>query len=273
MSRSKPTAFALLLWLASLLIGAGAVHAQDGRRLEYRLGAGDSIRISVFQNPDLTVETRVSESGSVTYPLIGAVQLGGLTIAEAERSIAGKLRGGGYVRQPQVNILVLQIKGNQVSVLGQVGKPGRYPIETTDTRVGDMLAVAGGSLPSGSDTVILSGIRKGRPFRREIDIASLFLDKKGGTDEEVAAGDVIYVDRAPVFYIYGEVQHAGSYRLDRNMTVMQALAQGGGLTPRGTERGLRLHRRSPDGQVEVLDAKMTQRLQPDDVIYVRESLF
>lgn len=273
MKRPQSIAFLFLSWLICLLAGIGTAFAADGRRIEYRLGAGDSIRISVFQNPDLTVESRVSESGAVTYPLIGAVQIGGLTIAEAERNIAGKLRAGGFVRQPQVNILVLQIRGNQVSVLGQVGKPGRYPIETTDTRVSDMLAVAGGSLPTGSDSVILTGIRKGRPFRREIDIASLFLDKKGDMDEEVAAGDVLYIDRAPVFYIYGEVQHAGSYRLDRNMTVMQALAQGGGLTPRGTERGLRLHRRSPDGQVEAMDARMTQRLQPDDVIYVRESLF
>lgn len=270
---NKPIVSLFVRWLACLCLAVGVAQAEAGRKIEYRLGAGDSIRISVFQNPDLTIETRVSENGTVTYPLIGAVQLGGLSIPEAERSVATRLREGGFVRQPQVTVLVLQIRGNQVSVLGMVGKPGRYPIETFNTRVSDMLALAGGILTTGADTAILSGIRDGKPFRREIDIPSLFLGKRSNADLDVAAGDVIYVDRAPMFYIYGEVQHAGSYRLERDMTVLHALAAGGGLTPRGTERGLRLHRRGPDGKVQIIDPKMDQRLQPDDVIYIRESLF
>lgn len=247
--------------------------AQEVRKMEYRLGAGDTIRVNVFQNPDLTLETRVSENGTVTYPLIGEVKLGGLGIGEAERTIAGKLRDGGYVRQPQVNILVTQVRGNQVSVLGLVGKPGRYPIETFNTRVSDMLASAGGIAPTGADSLIITGVREGKSFKKEIDIPSLFMGDNSPQDLEVAAGDVIYVHRAPMYYIYGEVQKAGSYRLERDMTVLQALAQGGGLTARGTERGMRLHRRSGDGKVSVLDPKMDQTLQPDDVIYVRESLF
>lgn len=270
---NKPIVIMLVRWLACICLAIGAAQAETGRKIEYRLGAGDSIRISVFQNPDLTVETRVSENGTVTYPLIGAVQIGGQTIGEAERNIAARLRSGGFVRQPQVNVLVLQIRGNQVSVLGLVGRPGRFPIETANTRISDMLAIAGGILPAGADTAVLSGIREGKPYHREIDIPSLFLGKKSDADMEVAAGDVIYVDRAPMFYIYGEVQRAGSYRLERDMTVLHALAQGGGLTPRGTERGLRLHRRGADGKVQIIDPKMDQRLQPDDVIYIRESLF
>ncbi|MBS1190920.1 MAG: polysaccharide export protein EpsE [Rhodocyclaceae bacterium] len=262
---------ALLLWLCSL--SPGAALAQDGKKSEYLLGAGDSIRITVFQNPDLTVETRVSENGSVTYPLIGAMALGGHSLGEAEGMIAAKLRRGGFVRQPQVNIVLLQIRGNQVSVLGLVNRPGRYPIETFDTRLTDMLATAGGIAPTGADTVVFTGMREGKPFRQEIDIPSLFLAAKAGVDREVAGGDAIYVHRAPVFYIYGEVQRAGAYRLEREMTVLQGLAQGGGLTPRGTERGVRVHRRGPDGHIQVIDPKMDQRLQADDVIYIQESLF
>lgn len=269
----KTFAAMLLHWLLCLFLSSHAWADDSSKKNEYLLGAGDSIRIAVFQNPDLTVETRVSENGTVTYPLIGAVRLGGQTIAEAEKTIAGKLKSGGFVRQPQVNILVLQIRGNQVSVLGLVNRPGRYPIETFDTRMSDMLAVAGGIAPTGADLVVLSGTRNGKPFRTEIDLPSLFLAAKTDKDLEVAGGDTLYVHRAPMFYIYGEVQRAGAYRLEREMTVLQALAQGGGLTPRGTERGIQVHRRDNSGKIQVIDPTMDQRLQPDDVVYIKESLF
>jgi polysaccharide export outer membrane protein len=263
-----------LLFTFGMLIGA-PLQAQQG---DYRLGAGDAIKISVFQNPDLTVETRVAESGAVTYPLIGSVQLGGLSIADAEQAIARKLRDGGFVQKPQVNILLVQVRGNQVSVLGMVNRPGRYPIETGNTRVSDMLATAGGAMPSGSvaggaDTVILAGIREGKPFRAEIDIPALFIGGTNAQDLPVNGGDIIYVHRAPVFYIYGEVQRAGSYRLERSMTVLQGLAQGGGLTIRGTERGLRIHRRGADGNIQIVTPEKTDAIKADDVLYVQESLF
>jgi polysaccharide export outer membrane protein len=86
-------------------------------------------------------------------------------------------------------------------------------------------------------------------------------------------GDTIFVERAPVFYIYGEVQRAGAYRLEPNMIVMQALALGGGLTLRATERGIGVHRRMPDGRFRKLEAKLTDPVQADDIVFVRESLF
>jgi len=252
-----------------LMFGA---QAQD-KQADYRLGAGDAIKISVFQNPDLTVETRVAESGVVTYPLIGTVQLGGLSIGDAEKAIASKLREGGFVQKPQVNILLIQVRGNQVSVLGLVNRPGRFPIETGNTRVSDMLANAGGAIPAGSDVVIVTGIREGKPFRKEIDIPAMFISGNIELDMVVAGGDVIYVHRAPVFYIYGEVQRGGSYRLERDMTVMQGLAMGSGLTVRGTERGLKVYRRGPDGKVAAISPEMNDLVQTDDVLYVQESFF
>jgi polysaccharide biosynthesis/export protein len=122
---------------------------------DYRLGPGDAIGVQVFQNPDLTVEARVSESGVISYPLVGAVQLGGLSIAEAEKRISDALRTGGFVRSPQVNITLRQVRGNQVAVLGQVNRPGRFPLETFNTRVSDMLAAAGGVTPTGDDVLHL----------------------------------------------------------------------------------------------------------------------
>jgi polysaccharide export outer membrane protein len=269
--------------LASLLALAGfcplvqaqpaAAAASSQAQPDYPLGAGDALRIQVFQNPDLTIESRVSENGSITYPLIGAVSLGGLSIAAAEKKIASALEKGGFLKQPQVNIVLLQIRGNQVSVLGQVNRPGRFPLETANTRLSDMLANAGGATVNGDDVAIVVGVRNGQTFRKQIDIASIFLAEKLQDDIVLQGGDSIYVHRAPVFYIYGEAQRSGSYRIERGMTVMQALAQGGGPTTRGSEKRLRLHRKAADGSVLQISPNLTDPVLPNDVIYVNESLF
>lgn len=248
------------------------VNAQD-RAAEYQVGPGDTIRIQVYQNSDLTLETRVTENGMITFPLIGPTRIGGLTIAAAEQRIARALQSGGFIREPQVNILTVQIRGNQVSVLGQVIRPGRFPLETANIRLSEMLAIAGGISATGADVVVLTGVRDGKPFHREVDVVGMFTDKKLHDDLVVAGGDVIYVHRQPMFYIYGEVQRPGSYRIERGMSVRQALSQGGGLTPRGTERNVRIHRRGVDGAVESTSVELNSLVKPDDVIHVRESLF
>lgn len=263
----KRILFVILVFAYTFVGNAGA---EDN--LDYPLGPGDILRIQVFQNPELTTETRVSESGSITFPLIGNIEVGNLSISSAETKIAGALANGGFVRQPQVNIVVLQIRGNQVSVLGQVNRPGRFPLETL-SRVSDMLAVAGGTTPGGDDFAIVAGVRNGKSFRKVVDIPAIYLDEKSEDNIYLAGGDTIYVHRAPVFYIYGEAQRPGAYRIERHMTVMQALAQGGGPTSRGSEWRLRLHRKNSAGKVEKLSPEMTDVVQPDDIIYVRESIF
>lgn len=330
----------------------------DGKQ-DYLLGAGDSIRINVFQNPELTTETRVSGAGLVTYPLIGEVSVGGKSIQTAEQLIAKALIKGGYVKEPQVNIVLLQVRGNQAVVLGMVNRPGRFPLDTTNTplssliadaggiavnagngmalvlgtrdgqpykhevdlatlflasnkaddvaisngdviyitpgnqvsiigqvvrpgrfsldgvkmRLVDLLAMAGGIIPNASDSVIVSGVRDGQPFKKEFDVAGLFLSNESAEDVYVNANDQIYVDRAPMYYIYGEVQRPSSYRLERNMTVMQALALGGGPTVRGTQRNIKLMRRNESGDVEKVVPKLTDLIKANDVLYVEESLF
>ena len=240
---------------------------------EYQLGSGDVVRITVYQNPDLSVETRITENGSISFPLLGTVVIGGRTIGVAERTIADGLRNGNFVRQPQVTVMLLQVRAHQASVLGQVNRPGRYPLEQAGMRLSDLLAIAGGVAVGGSDVVVLSGTRAGAPLRREIDLPLLFA--AGGRDKDplVENGDVVWVDRQPLVYIYGEVQRPGPLRLEREMTLMQALATGGGLTQRGTEKGIRVHRRVEDGKVRVLQPAMDDKMKDGDVVYVRESLF
>ena len=260
--------FAFACWTAIAAAQTGQAPAG-----EYQLGPGDSIRVQVYQSPDLTVEARVSESGTITYPLIGGVTVGGLSIGQAEKRIADELRTKNILKAPQVNIVLLQVRGNQVSVLGQVNKPGRFPLETVNVRVSDMLAAAGGVMPTGDDVLVITGTRNGQPFRTSIDIPALFQGDRSEDDILLMGGDTIYVNKAPMFYIYGEAQRPGPYRIERGMTVMQALAQGGGPTPRGSQDRLRLTRTLPDGKVVQTTPRLTDPVHPGDVLFVRESLF
>jgi polysaccharide export outer membrane protein len=267
-SPNRQHRFLVAIFFVLALFAAKAANAQD-----YLLSLGDTIRVQVFQNPDLTVETRIAENGIVTYPLVGTIALGGLSVPAAEKKLAGALRTGGFLKQPQVNITLLQVRGSQFSVLGQVNRPGRFALDTASLRVSDALALAGGATSTGDDTVILSGTRDGAPFRKTIDIPALFLGANSTEDIMVAPGDSLYVHRAPVFYIYGEAQRNGPYRIERGMNVMQGLAAGGGTTSRGTESRLQLYRKDAKGAVQKFTPELTEPLQPNDVIYVRESLF
>jgi polysaccharide export outer membrane protein len=240
---------------------------------DYVLGAGDVIKVTVFQSPELSLEARIPESGVVSYPLLGDVVLGGLTISQAEKRLAEGLLAGKYLKQPQVSILVTQLRGSQASVLGNAVRPGRYSLELANTRLSDLMALAGGVAPDGSDMLTVVGTRDGKPFRTQIDFRTLFRGGGASQDIVIQNNDVVYVDRAPQVYIYGEVQKPGTLRLERGMTVLQALAAAGGLTAKGTQRGIKINRKGPDGVVQELSPGMQDLVQQDDVIYVKESLF
>jgi polysaccharide biosynthesis/export protein len=263
-----------LVRLAALFFCAVTVAlAQVPPRAEPVLGVGDVVKITVYQNPDLTVEARVSELGQVNFPLIGVVTIGGLSVSQAQALIEKRLRDGGFVLKPQVTIQTTQIRSSQVSILGQVAKPGRFPIEIVGSKVSEMIAAAGGVIAGGADIVTLVGNRDGKPIKLDIDLPLILQQGRADLDIPVENGDIIYVDRAPTAYIYGEVQRPGALRVERGLTLLQALAQSGGLTPRGTERGMKVHRRDSSGVVKIMDIRMNDLVERDDVIYVKESLF
>jgi polysaccharide export outer membrane protein len=318
----------------------------------YVLGAGDVLKINVYSNPDLSLDARVSEAGLITYPLIGQVKVGGLTTFAAEKRIAGLLESRGFIKEPQVNVLVVQFQSKLVSVLGSVQKPGRYPLERTTNladllalvggatpegsdlitvssanskkeydlhklvsepsglkniileggevvfvhardvsvmgqvnrpgkyavvsgvrTVADFLSVAGGVSPTGSDIVTVTTVRDGKVNRFEVDMDDLFRTGDNASNIELSSGDSVYVPHAPMVYVYGEVQRPGAFRVERDMTVMQALTMGGGPTVRGTQRNIKLHRRNAKGEIMQLFPALTDVVQPDDVLYIQESLF
>src|ERR1700735_670907 len=131
--------------LCALALGAGPVRAQP----EYLLAPGDILKITVFKNADLSLDVRVSESGAIGYPLIGSVPLKGLTLPAAEAKIAQMLRDGGFVVNPQVNILLTEGFGDLVSVIGEGRQAGAYSLRAAGGHVSGMLGAGGGGAGTG----------------------------------------------------------------------------------------------------------------------------
>jgi polysaccharide export outer membrane protein len=226
-----------------------------------KLGPGDTVHVTVFQQPDLTTDARINERGSIEMPLVGGIKVAGLSTTEAAKAISDALKDGQYLKQPQVAVALTTVRSRQVSMLGLIVRPGRYPLEEAHTKLPDLVAAAGGIAAGGSEDITV--IRDGKSEK----VSAL------SKDFELKGGDTVYVDRAPVFYIYGEVIHSGAYPVKAGMTVMQAISIGGGITPRGSENRVKLRRVSPDGKTREYDATLIDQIKADDVIFVKESLF
>lgn len=249
-----------------LLLLASTVLAADP---DYKVGSGDLLRVAAFGYQDLTADVRVSQSGSITFPLIGPTEVSGKSTREIEQLITERLADGGFIKGAQVSVLVMEFQSQKVAVMGQVAKPGQYVLDSS-TRVLDLLAKAGGVVNgvAGDRAVLL----RHDGTRQEIDLDAL-LSGDSEQNSPVSHGDTINVPRAPRFYIYGEVQRPGDYRLERSMTLSRAISASGGLTPRGSERRTIVKRRSPDGIERTSGIKGHDPIREDDVLYVRESLF
>ena len=257
-----------VLMMCMVLLAAPVWSADN----DYRMGTGDVLRITVYAQPDLTTEARVGENGNITFPLIGDVKLAGSTPALGGAEIAKRLKKGGFILDPFVTVNVVQYRSQQVSVLGRVNRPGQFTLEKI-SRLTDVLALAGGVIADGADTVTLVRVKDGKTEYTEIDLIALFQPGGEAINEQVKDGDFINVARQPMFYIYGEVQRPGAFRLERGMSVVQALSVGGGVTARGTQRGIKILRRNASGVQQELDTQLAGLVQKDDVIYVKESLF
>lgn len=246
--------------------------AQCAQAADYLLGSGDAVRVQVYEHDDLTTEDRISDRGHITFPLLGEVNITGMRTVAAAAYIGELLTQKKLVKNPLVTIKVVESSSQQVSVLGQVNKPGKYKIQAKTTLL-EIVAEAGGISASGDDRAVIVRNEGGESRKFEVSLGDLLDRGLLAQNVSLERQDVIYVPRAPQFYVFGEVQRPGVYRLEHGMTVLQALAVGGGLSPRGTANGIKITRRSVDGKVLNLDVDRTDQLLPDDVVTVKERLF
>ena len=258
-------------------IGAGGAAAAPRQpaasgRGGFILGVGDVISITVFGQPDMSTRAVVSDGGRVTIPLVGPVNIAGLTPLQAEQRIAGELVRGDFLLNPQVNVNIEEYRSRQISVMGQVQQPGRITMERDMTLV-DAIAQASGTTPEAADHALL--IREGvnGPEQYPIDLRNSLAGRDRSALTTLQDGDTIYVPEVSTFYIYGQVRNPAQLPLEPGLTVLQALSLGGGLTELASVNKVTIRRRAPDGLLRSFQAKLDDLVKPGDVIFVDEGLF
>jgi polysaccharide biosynthesis/export protein len=267
----------VLLWmLLGAFGGIGASMAAEPSSSEQRtlgtLGPGDSVSIQIVGQPETTT-VYVGDDGTINVPLVGAVQVAGTSPVEAESKVAQALKAGGLFVNPQVIVTVTQSRSEVVSVLGEVQSSGRYPVSPRTTVV-DLLAQAGGVKDGASEIVyVLRRDASGALIRYSVDLTGLSNVENPLPSQILQGGDSLVVPPAEHFYVEGEVTTPGTYRLEPGMTVIQAIARAGGITPRGSERRVQIKRARKSGDYQTVHPKSSDPVQPGDIIRVKESIF
>ncbi|HEX3470589.1 MAG TPA: polysaccharide biosynthesis/export family protein [Silvibacterium sp.] len=266
------------LFVSMLVFGASLSLTQTAAKEAHEsllIGPGDLLRITVLREPDLAQQVRVRDSGEVTLPLIGNVQVRGLTAADAAAAIAGKYVEGQFLRHPEVSVFVEEYATQPVSVLGQVVKPGVISISTTRSLV-DVIAMAGGltDLADRHITVERGGGSRG--------LEEVFLSNRAedalNANVDVFPGDKILVPKAGVVYVLGDVGRPGGYLMQNNsrLTVLEAIAMAAGVNKTAAEGRARVIHNT-NGQYQERELPLRdieegkvpdQLLEADDVIYV-----
>lgn len=239
------------------------------------LGPGDEVSVHVFEQPNMDGTMYVADDGTVQVPLAGPVHVAGLSPSEAARAVEAALREKQILVSPHVTFTILKSTSQQVSVLGEVRNPGIFAIESNSTLL-KLLAQAGGETDQGADTIfILRRGPDGAVHRIAVDLQGLADTGEAPEAAEITlkGGDQVYVPRAAQIFVTGEVHAPGRFRIEPGMTVLEALAHAGGVTNMGSARRIVIKREMGDGRYSELSARLTDKVQPNDVITVRERIF
>lgn len=228
----------------------------------YVLGPDDVIEVSVLGRPEMTQQTRIKPDGSIVLPLLGSVKASGNTILTLADEIGKKMEKAGLLRNPIINVEVIQMVSQTATVLGKVSSPGVVPLDREMT-VSSVLGKVGGALPTGAGYVV---VQKKDGTQKQVVVADLI--KGGEFDPVVEGGDTLFVPDAEIFYIYGQINQPGAQPLRANMTLRQAIGQAGGPTAMGSDKRVRINRGGKE-----FKAKLDDVIQKDDVIVVKERIF
>lgn len=245
----------------------------------YLLGPNDQVKITVFDETDLSNVYRVDSDGFITFPLINKVAAAGITPAELQERIKTMLSAG-YIRNPQVRVEVEGYKSQSVIVSGEVRSPGKVPMTGTMTLV-EALAAAGSPTSSASNEISVSRQKRnadGTPVNGNVvDIIRVNLKDlqlgTAGRDIVLQDGDLINVPKAQTIIVTGQVRNSGSIIWEPGMTVQQAIALAGGLTDRGSDRRIKADRILPNGKVTEVSLNLEDKVQPNDIIKVPQKIF
>jgi len=265
--------------VTSLALMAAQAASPAGDTLNYVVGPDDVLTVTVFNEPALSGQFRVENDGEFSYPFLGRVRAGGHTVEQVAESIKVRLADG-YLRHPQITVGVDQFRSQSVFVLGEVRTPGKYVLSGPVTLL-DALAKAGATTDAaGAEILILHPKEPAKgsptlPNQRDAEVVTVNMreiqDGKMSRNVRIRDGDTIWVPKAERFFVVGMIRNAGSYILERNMTVLQAISTAGGVSERGSSRRIRIVR-IVDNKRKEFDAKPTDIVRPGDTIVVRQRI-
>jgi polysaccharide biosynthesis/export protein len=268
----------------ALFVGFAHAGGQQpsGRATDYVVGPQDVLMITSYDQNDLSGKFTVEADGTFTYPLIGRIKIGGMTLREVEAKLKKQLVDEGYFRKPQVTVSIEQYRSQKIFVVGEVRSPGSYPL-SGDMNLVEALARAGSTLPSASGEAVIvhAGDNASGPTlptqEDAKDIVRINLrDLENGVFSQNTAlrdGDTIFVPRAESIYVFGQVKNPGVYPLQqKNTSVLQALSLAGGVGDRGSTSRIKIVR-IVNGQKKEISVKLGDVVLPGDTIVVAERFF
>ena len=252
---------------------------------EYQVGPDDVVEVSIFEweanDQTKTLQLRVSETGYISLPAVGALEVAGKSVQEIQRLIEKELIDQNVLQTPRVGVWVSEFRSRQISVIGSVNQPGTYAIHQNVSTLLDMLTLAGGPQDSAGGLAYVIRREKGRSESRiQIDLDELLEKGEANLNPVLSAGDVVYVPKAPLIYVYGEVKQAGAFTFRKRLRALESMALAGGFTDLADRRAVSLIRRAETGQESVyqLDLGRIERgempniyLRDGDVLHVRTS--
>lgn len=239
----------------------------------YEIGPDDTLSITIFGEPDLDKLYKVQADGMIAFPFINNVRVSGMTVRAVESEIRSRLVASKFYENPQVVVEVTGFRSQVVSVRGSVSNPGELTLDAQEMTLGRALSRAGISPVAGS-YVEIRRPRRTTAGAVEYDVQTVQradLDELR-VDPRLKTGDVIFVPKAPVYYMNGYVKTSGAMVWKPGITVGEAIAAAGGLAERGTTRGLKIQR-LVNGAFKEFDADRNTLIQPEDQVIVKQRMF
>jgi polysaccharide export outer membrane protein len=266
-------------------LASSFLYSQEAKRADYKIGPKDLLEISVFGLDELNKTERVSEEGKITLPLLGEIDVDGLTKGELEVKLA-RLLEEKYLQDPQVTIFIAEYQSKRVSVLGAIQTPGRHELLGRQT-VMDIIAKAGGlTSEAGDEIYVIRRRADGSNSSVKISIDELILNGKAELNIPLEADDVINIpiDKVVQIYVMGQVRNPGALDVRMSMipTLLRAIAHAGGFGERAAKGGVIIKRIKEDGSEERIKVNVKDiikgkkediQLKEGDVVVVPETIF
>jgi len=263
--------FSLIFVFFLLLVGHAAAEPVQS---DYLVGDGDVLKISVYDNPDLDAHIRINRDGSIQFPLIGRVDLSGLTVAQSAAKIEGLLADG-YLINPQVSLFIEEYGSKKVVIMGWVKTPGIYEL-TGLTNLLELISKAGGLREDAGQKITINRTLPGEDHQEQfltIDLRKLLETGDPSLNIRIMDQDRIFIAKAEMIYVIGEVMKPGAYKYADGETVIKAISMAGDFDLFAAKKKIRITRRV-DGKEQIIEkVPLHQSVLPGDIIEVPESLF